>query len=371
MDMNGVPGDRNQERRDRRGRSSRAEVESAMTQRARRARAKLRLTHLAEWQRHITSLFHHNPDYPYDINHEYLEDWTSDPDYVVDAVSIREYDGNGMRIYTRTEDLSGIQTSAQHAVNTLLGNRVAWGFRVFFDEEVAMDLDLITGQGIPKNAVVPDLVVLPQSMELPEGQERPFDDRSFRLDRGDPAPELVIEIMSRGTADKDLGEKKRLYELLGIGEYLVYDTGGQRADDSPAELLVFKLEDGAYRQLECDPQMSEPEKPAFFSDVFGTHIRMNGVDWEMARLQWHDPVESRWRDHETDKEEQYRAEGTLETTIAVLHKFLRTKLAQPKRKRIEAVWREEGLPPDVLDRILAVQRTPKEWRSLMAAPDGS
>lgn len=342
-----------------------------MTRRARRARAKLRLTHRAEWQCYIEGLHHYNPDYPYDVNHEYLDDWTSDPDYAVDAVSIREYDGNGVRLYTEPGGLSKIQTSAEHAVGTLLGNRVAWGFRVFFDEEVAMDLDLITGQGIPKNAVVPDLVVLPRQMELPPDQERPFDDRSLRVDRGDPVPELVMEVLSRGTADKDLGDKKRLYELLGIGEYLVYDTGGQRADDSPAELMVFRLENGAYRQLESDPQMSEPEKPAFFSEVFGTHIRMNGADWEMARFQWHDPVGSRWRDNETDKEEQYRAEGAMEVTVAVLHKFLRTKLAQPKRRRIEAFWREHGLPPDALDRILAVLRTPKEWRSLMVAPDGS
>ena len=371
MDMNGVLGDRNPARRDRRARASRPDVESAMTWRARRARAKLRLTHRAEWQRHIVSLFHHNSDYPYDINHEYLQDWTSDPDYVVDAVSIREYDGNGVRLHADPGLVSGVQTSAEQAVGTLLGNRVAWGFRVFFGEEVAMDLDLITGQGIPKNVVVPDLVVLPRQKELPEGQERPVEDRSLRLDRGDPVPELVLEILSRGTADHDLGDKKRLYELLGIGEYLVYDTGGQRADDSPAELLVFRLENGAYRQLECDSQMSEPEKPAFFSDVFGTHIRMNGADWEMARFQWHDPVESRWRDSETDKEEQFRSEGAMEVTVAVLHKFLRTKLAQPKRRRIEAFWREHGLPSDAVDRILAVQRTPKEWRSLMAGPDGS
>ena len=117
--------------------------------------------------------------------------------------------------------------------------------------------------------------------------------------------------------------------------------------------------------------MSEPDKPAFFSEVFGTHIRMNGVDWEMARFQFHDPVSSRWRDHETDKEEQYRTESAMEVTVAVLHKFLRTKLAQPKRRRVEAFWRERGLPPDALDRILAVQRTPKEWRSLMVAPDAS
>ena len=371
MDENDMLGDWNPAQRGGRARALRREVESAMTYRARRARAKLRQTRLEEWQRHITSLFHYNPDYPYDVNHEYLEDWTSDPDYVVDAVSIREYDGNGVRLYIEPKDVAELQYGAEHAVNDLLGNRVAWGFRVFFDEEVAMDLNLITGQGIPKNAVVPDLVVLPKEMELPPDQTRPFEDRSLRVDRGDPVPELVMEILSRGTAEKDLGEKKHLYELLGIGEYLVYDTGGQRFDDSPAELMVFRLEDGAYRQLECDPQMSEPEKPAFFSEVLDAYIRMSGADQGSSRLQWHDPVESRWRDHETDKEEQYRSEGAMEVTVAVLHKFLRTKLAQPKRRRIEAFWREHGLPPDAIDRLLAVQRTPKEWRSLMVGSDGS
>ena len=162
--------------------------------------------------------------------------------------------------------------------------------------------------------------------------------KALRLDKGEPVSELV-EILSRGMADQGLCYKKQLYEALGIAEYLVYGTGGQRADDSPDGMLVFRLEDGAYRQLECDPRMSEPETPAFFSAVFGTHIRMNAADWEVARFQWYAPVNGRWRDTETDREEQFRAEGAMEVAVAVPHKFLflRAEPAQPKRSRVESL----------------------------------
>lgn len=37
------------------------------------------------------------------------------------------------------------------------------------------------------------------------------------------APDLVIEILSPGTAQKDLGEKKDVYEQYGVKEYFVVD----------------------------------------------------------------------------------------------------------------------------------------------------
>ena len=38
------------------------------------------------------------------------------------------------------------------------------------------------------------------------------------------------------------------------------------------------------------------------------------------------------------------------------------------RDRIEEHWRTVGPPEDVVDRLLAVQQTPGEWRSLLGGP---
>ena len=38
-----------------------------------------------------------------------------------------------------------------------------------------------------------------------------------------PAPDLIIEVLSPGTAAKDLREKKALYECAGVCEYLIVD----------------------------------------------------------------------------------------------------------------------------------------------------
>jgi Uma2 family endonuclease len=44
------------------------------------------------------------------------------------------------------------------------------------------------------------------------------------------APDLVIEILSKGTRKKDLGEKKAVYELEGVQEYWVLDPQSKWAE---------------------------------------------------------------------------------------------------------------------------------------------
>ena len=184
----------------------------------------------------------------------------------------------------------------------------------------------------------------------------------------------MLEILSEGGAQWDLDEKLRLYADLGVVEYLVYDLGGKRTPGSKVELLVFRLTDGAYRGLDPDPALSasDGEVDAYWSDVFGTHIRMQPDRWR-PRFQWYDPVQGRWRDRETDEQHRIRAEGREEERVAaavnVMREFLESKLAPAHLDRIEAVWRRDGPPADAFRRIRAVQRTPDAWRSLLRIPD--
>lgn len=55
----------------------------------------------------------------------------------------------------------------------------------------------------------------------------------------DGAPDLVVEILSPGTAGRDLGPKRDLYERHGVPEYWIVDPKARRI-----EVLVWT--DGAY-----------------------------------------------------------------------------------------------------------------------------
>ncbi len=53
----------------------------------------------------------------------------------------------------------------------------------------------------------------------------------------------------------------------------------------------------------------------------------------------------------------------------MMHRLLSGELAVGYLDRVEAAWRQHGPPADVVDRILAVQKTPDEWRSLLLPGD--
>lgn len=82
----------------------------------------------------------------------------------------------------------------------------------------------------------------------------------MRLD--DTVSELVPEVLSKSAAVRDMGNKLRLYEALGIREYLRYNLGGKCWKDSPRELLLYWLEGSVYRKIPADSGLSEPQVQA-------------------------------------------------------------------------------------------------------------
>jgi len=69
----------------------------------------------------------------------------------------------------------------------------------------------------------------------------PWDTRIINLDR-DPAPDLVIEIADASLAD-DKGEKRLLYEAMGIQEYWI-------ADVQQVKILAFGIANRGSRQID-------------------------------------------------------------------------------------------------------------------------
>jgi Uma2 family endonuclease len=74
---------------------------------------------------------------------------------------------------------------------------------------------------------------------------------SIVRDRVEGAPDLVVEVLSPGTARRDLGEKLRLYAEAGVAEYWIIDPGLQTL-----ELLINA--GGGFR-------VSPPDGPTFRS----------------------------------------------------------------------------------------------------------
>ena len=354
--------------------------DETMTRAARAERTAWRLQNLAEWRHGLVNLTHYHAEYPYDVGHEYeggLEDWTSDPDYIWPDVHLEEFDEDG-HLILRDPKARDFLWSMDRTSRDRLGNRSVVKPDVYFDEGVAECLNLFTRQGNPKNIAVPDLAVLLPVCELPPNMLRPMNDCVFRLDKGDPAPELVLKYLAT-TLDWQLHTQMQLYAALGVIEYLVYDPGGMRTPDSPTELLVHRLEAGAYRAVAPDPNLSEPGRPAIESEVFGTHIRIDPDyvhPWNEylngPRFQWYDAAAQRWRDHETDKHAQDDAEshaqGQVEGAIDFLNKWLETKLETKVREHVAEFWRTYGRPEDVADRLVAVWQTPSQWPFLLLDP---
>jgi len=82
-----------------------------------------------------------------------------------------------------------------------------------------------------ETVVEPDLVGI-----LREHSNQILEERYF-----DGAPDLVVEILSPGTAGRDLGAKRTLYERAGVPEYWIVDPVA-------ATIQVLALEGGSFRE---------------------------------------------------------------------------------------------------------------------------
>ena len=361
-------------------------ADPTMTRAAREKRIAWRLDHLDEWQR---DLAHYDPRYAYDIAHEYDHDWTTDPNYGPRAIDLFEFDDDGIP-YRDDARPQAIEVHMRDTVRELVGHRVVYQARYGFVEEIAEKLGLRTRQGRPANTVRINLIVMPSEEDLLDDQGP---DRRPKPD--DPVPELVLEIPSESTTTRDLDDKRRLYEALGVREYLVYDLGGKRGPGSPRELLLYRLEGEAYQQMAPGQKLSASDPDIHWSYVFGACIRFlpdmreNTEKFRKLpeghqpppRFQWWDATETRWRDCETDAEivwernriARERGQAVQErtnTALDLLHAHLGSELATAHLNRIGAVWHRDGPPTDVVDRILKVRETPDAWHALLL-PDES
>ena len=61
-------------------------------------------------------------------------------------------------------------------------------------------------------------------------------------------PDFALEVASETTAQNDIGDKRRIYEMLGVGEYWRFDPSGSEYYGEP--LAGERLVDGRYQRIE-------------------------------------------------------------------------------------------------------------------------
>ena len=93
-------------------------------------------------------------------------------------------------------------------------------------------------EGNPRVFVSPDVYVV----KGVSGHDR----RIYKLWEEGVAPSVVFEITSRSTRREDLGDKRALYEMLGVQEYFLFDPEG---DYLKPQLQGFRLLEDFYTPI--------------------------------------------------------------------------------------------------------------------------
>ena len=101
-------------------------------------------------------------------------------------------------------------------------------------------------------------------------------------EQGKP-PEFALEVASESTAEIDVGEKRRDYAALGIGEYWRFDETGEHHG---ARLAGERLVDGVYVAIDVE-ELPDGSLQGY-SEALDLHLR-----WERGELRFYDPCTGR------------------------------------------------------------------------------
>lgn len=105
---------------------------------------------------------------------------------------------------------------------------------------VAGNLFIYYGQGYPYERVAPDVFVV---FGVPKKKRR-----IYKLWEEEKAPDVVIEVSSRGTREVDMWKKRGLFESLGVREYFLFDPLEEYLTP-PLQGFSMGKGNGSYRPL--------------------------------------------------------------------------------------------------------------------------
>ena len=291
----------------------------------------------------IRRLWHYQPGYDYQVGiHEYEIDYTSDPYYVVEDVSIMTPGRVHSLLLKEMEDALDI-------LNGDVSNR-----------HVSREVPII---GIPRElfngqrntgGLTPDLALW--DIPIP-----PEDALSYRFSPARP-PQLVIEVVSHSTPDtrdNDLRRKMKMYALLGVREYWILD----RMEAFPLELYTL---DGTGTSREYR-RMDATEGGRLTSAVLSVDIR-----WASGHLETWDTQSEEWIEvraiPDMILQARSRAEGQSEGLVqgqwTVIQELLEYRLGQSRWQKLQTAWAESNQPLPSREQIFAAAADPSKWLDL-------
>ena len=147
---------------------------------------------------------------------------------------------------------------------------------VFVGGDMLLYYERAAAPGQTGKSVAPDTFVAFGVPRKGRG-ERP----SYLLWEERKVPDFVLEVASRSTYRVDRGDKRRLYERLGVGEYWLYDPVG---DYLAPRLQGFRLAAGRYAPVAISERVGGVL--AGRSEVLSLEVRLYPGD----RFRYHDPV---------------------------------------------------------------------------------
>ncbi len=137
------------------------------------------------------------------------------------------------------------------------------------DAYVAADMMLYYEQGNPKAVRAPDCMVVLRV--------KPHRRYSWMTWEEGAIPAVVFELASPNTHKDDLGVKRRVYERIGIPEYVLFDPIGTCMGEP--RLRGFRLKDGEYAEIE------PVEEDGIVSEQLGVMIFPEGEILRMVDMQ--------------------------------------------------------------------------------------
>ncbi len=137
---------------------------------------------------------------------------------------------------------------------------------------VSGDILMYYMEGQPQKVVSPDVLVTFGIGQKPR--------LTYKVWEEGKIPNFVMEMSSKTTYQKDLGEKMTLYASLGIRDYVLYDAEGLYL---PTPLMGFTLADGSY------VEMSSNADAGIYSEALGLEFRVRDMDCGI-----YDPVSEAW-----------------------------------------------------------------------------
>ena len=180
------------------------------------------------------------------------------------------------------------------------------------DVFVAADLLLYYEEGNPAAAVAPDVFVVLGAANHPR--------HSYQLWKEPKGPDLVLEITSASTRDKDQGPKREIYRRLGVREYWQFDPTGDYLEP-PLQGLALIGE--TYERLPMDELADGALR--LVSTVLGLEVRK-----EAEGLRFYDPATRSYLLSSAEEEQRrLRAEARVAELEALLRERDENGAARP------------------------------------------